>query len=127
MNSIIHFEIPSQDKERFKKFYGEVFGWTFIDMPEMNYTIVYTSEIDENRMPKTAGAVNGGMMSAEENGGLFPVLVIDVPNIDTHIEKLVQAGGEVIMPKHAVGNMGFYARFKDPEGVVMGIWETVQG
>ena len=124
MNSIVHFEMPAKNKERFKKFYSEVFGWKLVDAPEMNYTMVYTSEVDENYMPKNPGAVNGGMMSAEENGGSYPVLVIDVPNLDEYIKKVEDAGCKIVMPKTEVGDMGYYARFVDPEGVVMGIWES---
>lgn len=29
MSRLIHFEIHVDDMERAKKFYGEVFGWTF--------------------------------------------------------------------------------------------------
>ncbi|HLB51525.1 glyoxalase [candidate division WWE3 bacterium RIFCSPHIGHO2_12_FULL_38_15] len=124
MNSITHFELPAKDKERAKKFYTEVFGWKMEDYPEMNYTMVYTSEVDENYMPKKPGAVNGGMMSAKDNGGSFPVLVIDVPNLDEYIKKVEDAGCQIVMPKTEVGDMGYYARFVDPEGVVMGIWES---
>ncbi len=28
MPTIVHFEIPSDDIERSKKFYSELFGWT---------------------------------------------------------------------------------------------------
>lgn len=124
MNSITHFEIPSNNAEKFKAFYSTVFGWEFMDIPEMNYTIVRTSPMGENNMPSVPGAVNGGMLSAEENGGLFPVLVIEVPDIDAHIELVKQNNGAIIMEKHAVGEMGWYARFTDPSGVVMGIWQN---
>jgi len=31
MGRVIHFEIHVNDMERAKKFYGEVFGWSFQD------------------------------------------------------------------------------------------------
>ena len=124
MNPIVHFELPAKDKERSKKFYSEVFGWKLEDYPEMNYTMVYTSEVDEKYMPKTPGTINGGMMSADDNGGTFPVLVINVPDLDEYIKKVEDADCKIIMPRTEVGDMGYYARFVDPEGVVMGIWET---
>ena len=124
MNPIVHFELPAKDKERSKKFYSEVFGWKLEDYPEMNYTMVYTSEVDEKYMPKTPGTINGGMMSTDDNGGTFPVLVISVPDLDEYIKKVEDADCKIIMPRTEVGDMGYYARFVDPEGVVMGIWET---
>lgn len=126
MNPIVHFEIPAKDKERSKKFYADVFGWQFQEMPEMNYTIVRTTEVDENFMYKKPGAINGGMMTEEDNGGMNPVLVIDVPSVDDYLQKVIDAGGVKLSDKTAVGDMGFYARVKDTEGMVIGIWETVK-
>ena len=34
MGRLVHFEIHVSDMERAKKFYGEVFGWTFQDWTE---------------------------------------------------------------------------------------------
>ncbi|MEK7595375.1 MAG: VOC family protein [Patescibacteria group bacterium] len=125
MNSVVHFEIPAKDKQRSKKFYESVFGWKFQDMPEMNYTIVHTVEVDENQMPKEAGAINGGMMVEKDNGGMNPVLVINVPSVDDYLKKVVKAGGKELMPKMKVGDMGYYARVTDTEGMVVGIWEMI--
>lgn len=124
MNPINHIEIPAKDFERSKKFYTEIFNWKIEDVPGMDgYKMVYTTEVDENYMPKTPGAVNGGMLSVKDNGGLNPVLTITVPSVDEYLEKIVRAGGEIVMEKTEVMDMGYSARFKDTEGVVMGLWE----
>ena len=34
MGKVVHFEIHVDDMERAKKFYGEVFGWSFQDWSE---------------------------------------------------------------------------------------------
>ncbi len=124
MNAITHFELPVTPES--KKFYQAVFGWEVEEMPDMNYTIVRTSPVDANYMPTTRGAVNGGMMSIEDNGGLNPVLVIDVPSLDDALAKAQELGAKVVAPKMEVGEMGFYARIVDPAGVVTGIWESRQ-
>ena len=36
---IVHFEIPFDDGDRARSFYGDVFGWTTQEMPEMQYTM----------------------------------------------------------------------------------------
>ncbi len=124
MDAITHFELPVKDRTQAKKFYGDVFGWKFNDFPEMNYTIVHTAEVDEKQMPTRPGAVNGGLVSVEDNGGLNPVLVVDVPNIDEVLEKIEHAGGKISVQKMEVGDMGYYAKFTDPSGVTMGVWQT---
>ena len=124
MNSIVHFELPAKNVKEAQKFYTDVFGWKFMDFPEMNYSITYTSEVDENHMPKTAGAVNGGMLTDKDNGGLNPVLVIDVPSVEDFCKKIEAAGGTITVPVRKVGDMGLYAKFTDPSGVVMGVWQS---
>jgi uncharacterized protein len=47
MRSVVHFEIPADDVARAKEFYSSIFGWQLQDMPEMDYTIVKTTETDE--------------------------------------------------------------------------------
>jgi predicted enzyme related to lactoylglutathione lyase len=53
-----------------------------------------------------------------------PVIVINVRSIDVYMKKIKEAKGKVVMPKMAVGDMGFYARIKDTEGNIIGIWEN---
>ena len=50
MGRLVHFEIHVNDMERAKKFYGEVFGWSFQDWSDyagMPYFGAVTG--DENR------------------------------------------------------------------------------
>ena len=122
MNPIIHFEIPFDDKEKAMKFYKEVFGWEFQDIPEMNYVIAQTGETDPKTfMLKKPGMINGGMYKRDENSAKSPVLVIDVPNIDEHLEKIKSHGGTIFREKTQVGDMGFYAQVKDTEGNIIGV------
>jgi uncharacterized protein len=124
MNKVVHFEVPYDDQERAMKFYSEVFGWKLNDMPEMRYTMVHTVESDKDNMPKEFGAINGGMLKRDETSP-GPLLVIDVPSMDDHLKKIEKAGGEVVFQKVQVGDMGLYARVKDPEGNIIGIWEDL--
>ena len=126
MDKVVHFEVPFDDKKRAHKFYSEVFGWKLNPMPEMKYTIVHTVEVDEKMMPKESGAINGGMYNRADGGSKHPVLVIDVPNIDEHVKKITSRGGSVFMPKHGIGEMGWYAQVKDTEGNIIGVWETLK-
>jgi uncharacterized protein len=125
MNKVVHFEIPFDNEERAKKFYQDAFGWQIVSVPEMNYTMVTTVETDQQTMmPKTPGAINGGLMKRDSSSGKNPVLVIDVQNIDDHLAKIKNAGGKVVMPKTEVGDMGLYARVSDTEGNIVGVWQN---
>jgi uncharacterized protein len=126
MYPVSHFEIPFDDEERASRFYSQVFGWDINAIPEMNYVMAGTTECDENKMPKTPGAINGGLYKRDDKLSNNPVVVITVPNLDNHIMILEGAGGKIVFPKVKVGDMGYYAQFKDTEGNIVGIWESIK-
>ena len=82
MNKVVHFEIPADDVARAEKFYKTVFDWRATKVPEMDYVMVQTTEIDEKtRMPKEVGSINGGMMKRQKPI-MSPVITIAVDDID---------------------------------------------
>ena len=122
-NRVVHFEIPFDDGQRARQFYGDVFGWELMDMPEMSYTIAMTGPTDPEKGPTDSGFINGGMMQRE--GELTaPNLVIDVANIEAALIAIGDSGGTVVQERQPVGDMGFAAYFKDTEGNLLGLWET---
>jgi uncharacterized protein len=123
MRSVVHFEIPADDVTRAKEFYRSVFDWQLQDMPEMDYTIVRTTEVDENQMPTTAGAINGGLMRRSQDTP-SPVLTIDVESVDQALKQVEAAGGRVVRPRTEIPGMGAFAYFTDPEGNTLGLWEN---
>ena len=121
---IVHFEIPFQEGDRARSFYEETFGWNLSPMPEMDYTIVGTGPVNEQGMSSEPGYINGGMFERSDEAPDTPVLVVDVEDIDKTLEQIEQRGGSTISPRAPVGEMGWAAYFKDPEGNVMGLWQT---
>jgi uncharacterized protein len=126
MDKVVHFEIPAQDTDRADKFYSEAFGWDITKAPlGQGYDLANTVDSDEQGLPKEPGAINGGIGQRDEVFNA-PVLVIDVESIDQALAKVEAAGGQALMLKQQVGDIGLYARFKDPEGNVMGLWENLK-
>ena len=126
MPKVVHFEIPADDVDRAKKFYGSTFGWELqtMQMGEGEYTIVQTTAVDEQtQLPTEPGAINGGMFQRDERL-TSPVITIDVDGIDDVLKQIEDAGGSTIQPRTPIPGMGAFAYFKDPEGNVMGLWET---
>lgn len=126
MKPVVHFEIPVDDGERAKKFYSSVFEWELPEMPFQDhvYTFAITTPIDENNMYEEKGAINGGIFKRDKDLQ-NPIITIGVPSIDEFVIKIEAAGGKIVVPKGEVLNMGYYAYFKDSEGNVMGIWESM--
>lgn len=127
MNKVVHFEIPSDDRERAKKFYSSVFDWDVQDMPFQDdvYTFATTSPVDENFMHKEKGAINGAIYKRDEVLS-NPIITIDVPSIDDFSKKIEAAGGKMVVAKGEVPDMGYYAYFHDSEGNLMGLWENLK-
>jgi predicted enzyme related to lactoylglutathione lyase len=123
---VVHFEVPADDLERAQSFYRDAFGWQLDPMPEMSYTIVTTTKVDDQGRPTEPGAINGGMMT-RQRPFTGPVIVISVDDVDGALERVRELGGEMLQPRTAVGDMGFSAYFADPEGNVVGLWETARG
>lgn len=129
MNGIVHFEIPADDMERARKFYGGIFGWDLKDWPMPDgsvYIGARTTPInEETHLPIEPGAINGGIMKRTADVKA-PVLAINVASIDETIAKIEAAGGKIVMPKVDMSGMGYYAYVTDLENNVIGLWEDVK-
>jgi predicted enzyme related to lactoylglutathione lyase len=120
---VVHFEIPFDDGDRARSFYKDVFGWQVQEMPGMDYSIVMSGPSGDQG-PTEAGFINGGMLSRQQAATGGPVLVIDVDSIDDTLQRIGGVGGSTVVGKTPVGDMGFAAYFTDPEGNVIGLWQT---
>lgn len=52
------------------------------------------------------------------------MLTIDVDDVDASLKSIEQLGGKPVGEKVPVGDMGFAAYFEDPEGNVIGLWQS---
>jgi predicted enzyme related to lactoylglutathione lyase len=128
MSKVVHFEIPVDDPARAKEFYGSAFDWQLDDQDVGGgqiYTTVITTPIDEqSRLPTEPGAINGGLMQRTPDTP-SPVITIGVDGIDDSLKKIEAGGGSIVQPRTEVPGVGAFAYFKDSEGNVVGLWETI--
>jgi uncharacterized protein len=117
MNPVVHFELPAEDRKRMAEFYTNAFGWKAEMMgPEMgDYVVVTTSEVDENRRPKEAGKINGGLFPKNANTAQHPSVVIAVDDISESIKDIEKAGGKVLGEPVDIPMVGKYVSFLDSE------------
>ena len=127
MPTIVHFQIPSDDIERSKKFYKELFGWKIEKwsgaeaMPEgMEYWLISTMDDKGNK------AGGGGMMKKQSPQQQGITNYFDVKSVQEYSAKVKQLGGRVIFPKHPVPGMGYIAICTDTENNGFGIFEADQ-
>jgi predicted enzyme related to lactoylglutathione lyase len=120
MNSVVHFEMPAEDRKRMAGFYASVFGWkTQMLGPEMgDYVLATTTEVDEKTgRPKMPGAINGGFFQkSNDKPGQYPSVVIAVEDIKEHMKKVEKAGGKVLGEPWDIPGVGLYVSFIDTEG-----------
>jgi predicted enzyme related to lactoylglutathione lyase len=89
----------------------------------ITYTTLGTVPVDDKMMPTEPGAINGGMMQRTDEIS-SPVITIGVDSVERSLKEIEAAGGTIITPRTEIPNMGAYGYFKDPEGNVLGLWET---
>jgi predicted enzyme related to lactoylglutathione lyase len=122
-NSVVHFEMPYEDKDRAANFYEKAFGWETQKMgPEMGeYIVTTTTEMDETtKFPKQPGAINGGLFKRTKPDQV-PSVVIGVDDIREAMKKIEEAGGKIVGGQKAgepddIPGVGLYISFFDTEG-----------
>jgi predicted enzyme related to lactoylglutathione lyase len=118
MNSVVHFEMPYNDRTRMSSFYERAFGWQTKALGENmgNYVLATTTETDESG-PKKPGAINGGFFPRKPDWpAQHPSVVIAVENINDAIKNVRQAGGTVLGEPMEIPGVGQYLSFMDTEG-----------
>lgn len=119
MNPVVHFEMAADNTARMAAFYASVFGWQADQLgPDMgDYVIVKTGETGEDGFPKKPGMINGGLYPKEEGKtDQHPSVVIAVDDIQEHIKKVTDAGGEILGEPMDVPGYGIVVSFRDTEG-----------
>lgn len=127
--TVSHFEIPAHDPERAARFYREVFGWSVEPLPwEHPYYKVRGSAPASGVSTPGREGIDGGIVGGlgEARGFDHPLLMIHIEGeeLEAVLERIAAAGGRTDLPATPVGSMGTWARFRDPEGNLLGLWST---
>jgi len=114
-NAINWFEIPVNNYERAKKFYGTILELEIIDyhMPEKNMKYGMFPYDMEN-MGVGGAIVQMKEMKPSTDGAT--VYLNGGDDLNVALSKVEAAGGQVIMPKTDIDENGFFAQFIDTEG-----------
>ncbi|MBL8005383.1 MAG: VOC family protein [Candidatus Kapabacteria bacterium] len=116
-NALNWFEIPATDLSRAQKFYESIFDITmqFLDMGEMQMSMFPTGE------KNVGGALAKSEYNVPSSTGALIYLNAN-PDLQTVLDKVESAGGQVAMPKTPIGNdWGFFAMIVDTEGNTVGL------
>jgi predicted enzyme related to lactoylglutathione lyase len=109
---ICYIEMPATDVERSANFYKRVFGWNIRKRSD-----------GRTSFDDTTGEVSGmwtlGRGPASEPGLLFYVMV---DSVAATIDAIAASGGEIVQPIGADAPE-ITARFRDPAGNVIGLYQ----
>ena len=117
---VVHFELPTDDAAASRKFYENVFGWTFTQYGgPMEYWLAKTGE------PGTPGI--DGALGGPANEVKGTVNTVGVDDLDEALQKVVENGGQVFSPKDEVPGVGWVAYIREPGGALLGMFQSLPG
>ena len=124
----VHFEIQADDLDRAQAFYGAVFGWTFEDYSQITGTPYFGIVAGAEGEP----GINGGLLPrpapapAPEQGTNAYVCTMGTADYDATEAAILEAGGQVALPKYALTGMAWQGYYLDTEGNTFGIHQPDQ-
>ncbi|MGW2417926.1 VOC family protein [Streptomyces sp. NPDC001709] len=101
------------DVEAGKRFYGELFGWTF----EAAYGSSVWARLAGEPVASLAPKIDGRMPTVW-------TVSFATPYAESLGRRIIAAGGHVVMAPFPVGDLGVAALAADPEGAVFGLWQA---
>jgi len=123
VSRVIHFEIQADDIERAKAFYTAVFGWSFEDYGEFTGSPYWGIVTGPDDQP----GINGGLLQRPAptpgpgQGTNGYVCTMGVDDYDAAEQRILDAGGQVALPKMALAGMAWQGYYLDTEGNTFGI------
>ena len=109
---VCYIEIPAVDVERSAAFYASVFGWNVRSRPT-----------GRTAFDDTVGGVSGAWVLGRRPAGEPGLLVyIMVDSVAETVDTVIANGGEIVQP---IGSDAgeVTARFRDPGGNVIGLYQ----
>lgn len=113
----IWFEIPTNDLEKAKGFYGEVFLWKFTPVSD-TYSLIRVGE-------QHIGGLSLEEKKVEKSNG--PIIYLKIASIDESAEKITAMGGSLASEKTTISDEdGSFQHFRDRDGNRLSLWQASQ-
>ncbi len=110
---ITHVDIPADDIERAKSFYGGVFGWQIAEAPGY----------EDYPMWQAPNKISGGGIAKRTDTLSATRSYVEVDSIDDAIAKAQELGGRLVLEKTPISETSWYAALEDTEGNQIGLYE----
>ena len=110
--SLVHFELPADDTERAREFYGELFGWQYR---------TWEGPVEYHMLEE--GLEPGGAIYPSQAGEKGAIIYFDTEDIDASVERVNELGGSA-EDKQPIPGIGWYARCEDTEGNSFSLYQA---
>ena len=121
MGRVVHFEIHASDMDRAESFYRDVFGWDVqkFDGP-VDYRLLSTGTKDETGID--GALVERRKVGTDRDGDavIAYVCTVQVEDIKATEQKVKECGGEQVVDRQEIPDVGQLSYFKDSEGNIFG-------
>jgi uncharacterized protein len=107
-------QLPDVDAGR--RFYGELFGWTFLEQGA-GYGASVWAVLDGEPVAALAHKTDGRMPTVW-------TVYFATPDLGATTRRIQAAGGQVVMAPLPVDGLGTAVLAADPEGAVFGLWQA---
>ena len=123
MGRVVHFEIHAGDPDRAERFYKRVFGWeiTRWEGAPVDYRLIATGPEGE---PGINGAIVDGSGAIDGKAVTAFVCTVNVDDLAAVEAAVPEAGGEQVVDRQELENVGSFAYFKDTEGNIFGAMQS---
>lgn len=110
---LCYLEIPALDVHQSAAFYERVFGWDIRGRDSCRPSFSYPGG------DVTGAWVTGRAIS--QGPGLLPYIWVD--NIDETVSRIKSSGGQMVEAPSSIAPDTWIARFRDPAGNVIGLYQ----
>jgi len=119
---VIFVELVTPDLEAAKRFYGQLFGWTFRDV-QSGATKYAEASLNEQAV---AGLFHRDLPAGKQRQPSW-LTYISVADVDAATKKASEQGATVLFEPHTITNRGREAVFRDPQGAVFAVLFSSSG
>jgi len=119
MNQLSWASIPTSDFDRAVTFYNKVTGKSLDVKGEGDKRMATSMSEDDFKTQAVGFGITGD--STIKPGSTGPRVYLAVEDCADYLSRVESAGGKILTPKSAMGEMGFWALIEDSEGNHIGL------
>lgn len=117
MGNVRHFAINADDLPRARRFYEQVFGWSFQPWGPPGFFMITTGESEGRPLGSLQGRRE--LVPGRRANGFECTIAVE-GDVEEVARAVVAAGGRILMEKATIPGVGDLIFFEDPEGNVAG-------